>query len=109
MDHRTGHSAHDIVYAITNADRHHLPPARAAQTIRDHWLIENALHRQKDVRMQEDHDRTRTRHAPHNLGIIRNLAITILNQATATATPARRWQVAKTQPWRLYRIMGIAA
>lgn len=59
--------------------------------------------------MKEDDDRTRTRHAPHNLGTLRNLAITVINRATAGATPARRWQVAKHQPWRLNRIIGLAA
>jgi hypothetical protein len=80
---------------------------QAAQAIRNHWHIENRQHRQKDVRMQEDNDRTTIRHAPHNLASLRNLALIILNTATAKAKPSKRWNVIKTQPWRAYRAMGI--
>ena len=107
VDNRTGKTSHEISYAITNADQTRLTPAMAAQAIRDHWQVENALHRQKDVRMKEDDDRTHTRHAPHNLASLRNIALAILNRATAIATPSRRWQVAKTQPWRIYKAMGV--
>ena len=89
MEHRTGNISHETVYAITNADEQQLSPAEAAQAIRNHWHIENRLHRQKDVRMQEDNDRTTIRHAPHNLASLRNLALIILNTATAKAKRTR--------------------
>ena len=105
--HRTGQTDHEIAYAITNAKRAQLPPARAAQAIRNHGHVENALHRQKDVRMREDDDRTRTRHAPHNLATLRNLALTVVNMVTASGAPAHRWRVVKKQPWRALKALGI--
>lgn len=105
--HRTGQTDHELAYAITNASRRQMPPARAAQVIRNHWQVENALHRQKDVRMREDNDRTRTRHAPHNLATLRNLALTVVNAVTAKAAPARRWEIVLAQPWRVRKLLGI--
>ena len=101
----------ETVYALTAASAERLPPAAAAQAIRDHWRIENLLHRQKDVRMQEDHDRTHTRHSAHNLGAIRNLSLILLRQATAhDATWEQRWRTVAKQPWRVIRLMtGFAA
>jgi len=105
--HRTGQTDHEVAYAITNASSRQMSPTRAAQVIRNHWQVENALHRQKDVRMREDHDRTRTRHAPHNLATLRNLALTVVNAVTAKATPTRRWEVILEQPWRAHKLLGI--
>lgn len=105
--HRTGQLDHEVTYAITNATRRKLSPAKAAQVIRNHWQVENALHRQKDVRMREDDDQTKIGQAPVNLATLRNLAITVVNSVTAQATTARRWQVAKRQPWRTWKFIGI--
>jgi predicted transposase YbfD/YdcC len=100
----------EIVYALTAADADRLPPAEAAQAIRDHWRIETILHRQKDVHMREDDDRTHLLHAPHNLGALRNLAILLLRQATAAAaTWQRRRQTVTRQPWRIHRLLTCAA
>ncbi|MFW5882370.1 MAG: ISAs1 family transposase [Planctomycetota bacterium] len=96
----------ETVYALTAASAERLPPAAAAQAIRDHWRIENVLHRQKDVRMQEDHDRTHTRHSAHNLAAIRNLSLILLRQATAhDATWEQRWRTVAKQPWRVLRLI----
>lgn len=100
----------EIVYALTAADAERLPPAEAAQAIRDHWRIETILHRQKDVHMREDEDRTHLLHAPHNLGALRNLAMLLLRQATAaTATWQKRRMTIARQPWRIHRLLAGAA
>jgi predicted transposase YbfD/YdcC len=113
---RISTKTHDVlstetVYALTAASAERLPPAAAAQAIRDHWRIENLLHRQKDVRMQEDHDRTHVRHSAHNLGALRNLSLILLRQATGhDATWEQRWRTVAKQPWRVIRLMtGSAA
>lgn len=105
--HRTGQKSHEVAYAITNASRKELTPAHAAQAIRNHWHVENLLHRQKDVRMREDNDHTSTRNSPINLATLRNLTITIVNAVTAKGTPARRWGVVLRQPWRSWKFIGI--
>jgi len=45
-----------------------------AQAARDHWGIENGLHRTLDVTFREDNCRMRKGHAPQNLSAIRKLA-----------------------------------
>jgi len=99
-----------VTYAITNADRQRLPPALAAQVIRQHWRVENDLHRQKDVRMKEDQSKVRTRNAPHNLATLRNLALAVIRLATARgASHAQRWETVAKQPWRAYKVMNLVA
>jgi len=105
--HSTGRTENESAYALTNAARKRLSLPRAAQAIQDHWRIENNLHRQKDVRMREYDDLTRTRHAPHNLATLRNLALSIVHMVTKPASTARRWRIVKAQPWLALKKMGI--
>ncbi len=48
--------------------------------VRGHWSIENNLFGVRDTTFGEDACRVRTGHAPQNLAVIRNVAITLLNQ-----------------------------
>jgi len=105
--HSIGRTETETAYALTNAARKQLSLPRAAEAIQDHWRIENNLHRQKDVRMREDNDLTRTRHAPHNLATLRNLALSIVHLVTKPASTARRWRIVKAQPWLALKKMGI--
>jgi predicted transposase YbfD/YdcC len=50
------------------------------QGIRSHWSIENSLHYIKDETFKEDSSRIRTKNAPANLSLIRNIAINIFRE-----------------------------
>jgi len=50
---------------------------------RQHWSIENSLHWTLDVGFAEDHNRTRTDHAPQNLATLRHFALNLLKQETS--------------------------
>ena len=50
------------------------------QGIRSHWSIENSLHYVKDKTFSEDNSRIRTKNAPANLSLIRNIAINIFRE-----------------------------
>lgn len=50
------------------------------QGIRSHWSIENSLHYIKDKTLREDSSRVRTKNAPANLSLIRNIAINIFRE-----------------------------
>jgi predicted transposase YbfD/YdcC len=64
--------------------------ARIAQTIRDHWAIENQQHWILDVQFGEDAHRTRKDHSAANLGLIRRTALNLLQQDTSNKWSIRR-------------------
>lgn len=55
-----------------------MPPEHLLRLVRRHWAIENQLHWQLDVLMDEDHARTRKNNGPHNLAVLRRLALNVL-------------------------------
>jgi predicted transposase YbfD/YdcC len=56
-----------------------LPPdaSRLATAIRQHWHIENRLHWCMDVVFADDQMRVRTRHAAHNLAVLKQLTLNL--------------------------------
>lgn len=50
------------------------------QGIRSHWSIENSLHYIKDKTFHEDASHIRTKNAPENISLIRNIAINIFRE-----------------------------
>lgn len=53
---------------------------RLAEITRAHWHIENSCHWILDVAFREDHSRVRTGYAADNLGLVRRLALSLLQQ-----------------------------
>jgi predicted transposase YbfD/YdcC len=62
-----------------------LPPKvkTFAKAVRSHWGIENRLHWSLDVTFAEDQSRVRKDHGPANLGMLRRLTLSILQQDTS--------------------------
>lgn len=58
-------------------------PERLNEVVRSHWGVENKLHWRLDVVMNEDQDRTRLGNGPHNLAVLRHLAINIMQKDTS--------------------------
>lgn len=76
-----------------------LDPKDFNQYIRNHWSIENRLHRraapwQLDVTFREDLQRTRTGNAPENLAIIRKLSLQLLNKVSDKESIKSRRKIA---------------
>lgn len=59
------------------------PAAIFADGIRGHWGVE-AMHYTKDVTFKEDASKVRTKQAPENISVIRNIAINIFRGAGYT-------------------------
>ncbi len=57
-----------------------LSPERFNQVVRQHWGVENRLHWRLDVVMNEDQDRTRMGHGPHNLAVLRHMVINAMQK-----------------------------
>jgi predicted transposase YbfD/YdcC len=58
-------------------------PERLRQVVRSHWGIENTLHWRLDVVMNEDQDRSRKDNGPHNLAVLRHMAMNLMQKDTA--------------------------
>ena len=50
------------------------------QAVRSHWSIENELHWRLDVTFREDASRIRRGNAPHDMGVIRHVAMNLLKR-----------------------------
>jgi predicted transposase YbfD/YdcC len=59
------------------------PAAVFAQGIRGHWGVE-AMHYTKDVTFKEDASKVRTKRAPENISLVRNMAINLFRGAGYT-------------------------
>lgn len=57
-----------------------LSPERLNEVVRQHWGVENRLHWRLDVIMNEDQDRTRLGNGPHNLAVLRHMAMNAMQK-----------------------------
>jgi predicted transposase YbfD/YdcC len=55
-------------------------PERSVRLWRNHWSIENNLHRQRDVAFGEDQSTIRCGSSPHVMATLRNLIIFLSNK-----------------------------
>jgi predicted transposase YbfD/YdcC len=60
-----------------------LTAKRFNEVVRAHWGVENRLHWRLDVVMNEDQDRTRMDNGPHNLAVLRHMALNVMQKDTS--------------------------
>jgi hypothetical protein len=68
----------EIAYLITSLSGAAASPQALLTYNREHWGIENRLHRDKDMTLGEDAATNRKGHAPRNIASFNNLTLTIL-------------------------------
>jgi predicted transposase YbfD/YdcC len=81
---------------------------QALNATRKHWAVENKLHWCLDVTFGQDGNRTRTKHAAQNLGVVRTFALNLVRAYTGDklSIPRRR----RLCDYRLdYRLALLAA
>ena len=71
-----------------------LTPAKLNAVVRAHWSVENHLHWRLDVVFNEDDARSRKDNAPHNLSVIRRIALDILSAHPDTRSASRKMKLA---------------
>jgi predicted transposase YbfD/YdcC len=84
-----------------------LSPERFNQVARQHWGIENSLHWRLDVVMNEDQDRTRMGHGPHNLAVLRHMAINAMQKEGSKGSLRGKFKRAGWDDGYLYRLMEL--
>ena len=72
-----GKTTFETAYYLLSAP---LSPERLNEVAREHWGVENQLHWRLDVVMNEDQDRTRLGNGPHNLAVLRHMALNIFQK-----------------------------
>lgn len=58
--------------------------------VRQHWLVENALHWTLDVTFREDESRIRKEASPENFAIIRHIALNLVKSDTSRVASVKR-------------------
>ena len=77
------------------------------QAVRSHWGIENELHWRLDVTFREDESRIRRGNAPHNMGVIRHVALNLLKrEPTKISVRKKRIRAALNDGFRDNVLMG---
>jgi predicted transposase YbfD/YdcC len=84
-----------------------LSPERFNQVARQHWGIENSLHWRLDVVMNEDQDRTRMGHGPHNLAVLRHMVINAMQKEGSKGSLRGKFKRAGWDEGFLYRLLEL--
>ena len=84
-----------------------LSPERLNQVVQQHWSIENSLHWRLDVVMNEDQDRTRMGHGPHNLAVLRHMAINAMQKEGSKGSLRGKFKRAGWDNGYLYRLLEL--
>jgi predicted transposase YbfD/YdcC len=84
-----------------------LTPERCNEVVRSHWGVENRLHRRLDVTMNEDQDRTRLDNGPHNLAVLRHMALNVMQKDTTNGSLRGKFMRAGWDDRYLARILAL--
>ena len=84
-----------------------LTPERFNAVVRQHWGVENSLHWRLDVVMNEDQDRTRLGHGPHNLAVLRHLVINAMQKEGSKGSLRGKFKRAGWDDGFLYRLLEL--
>jgi predicted transposase YbfD/YdcC len=82
-----------------------LTQERFNEDVRQHWGVENSLHWRLDAVMNEDQDRTRIGHGPHNLAVLRYMAINAMQNEGSKGSLRGKFKRAGWDDDFLYRLL----
>ena len=84
-----------------------LSPERCNEIVRSHWGVENRLHWRLDVVMNEDQDRTRLDNGPHNLAVLRHMALNVMQKDTTKGSLRTKFMRAGWDEAYLARLLAL--
>jgi predicted transposase YbfD/YdcC len=99
VDGKTTHTVR--AYALSRR----LPPDQLMRIVRRHWSIENHLHWQLDVLLDEDQSRTRKNNGPANLAVLRRLALNLLRAEPANIPLRHKTLLARWNDEHLIKLL----
>ncbi len=73
---------------------------------RAHWGVENRLHWCLDVQMNEDQDRTRKDNGPHNLAVLRHMALNVMRKDPRKDSLRAKLRVSESPGHRLRKVLA---
>lgn len=95
-------STETAYYLLSSA----LTPERFGEVVRSHWGIENRLHWRLDVSMNEDQARNRMDNGPHNLAVLRHMALNLLRKETSKRSLPKKLRRAALSDAFLARVLA---
>jgi predicted transposase YbfD/YdcC len=84
-----------------------LSAERFNEVAREHWGVENRLHWRLDVVMNEDQDRTRLGNGPHNLAVLRHMALNVMQKDTSKGSLRVKFMRAAWDERYLARLLAL--
>jgi len=83
------------------------PAERANEIVRAHWGVENRLHWCLDVVMNEDSARNRMDNGPHNLAVLRHMALNIMRKENSKGSLRGKFKRAAWNTDFLVRLLAL--
>ena len=96
----TTETAHYLISTALSLERFN-------EVARSHWAVENGLYWRLDVVMNEDQDRTRLDNGPHNLAVLRHMAINVMQKDTSKETLRGKFMRAAWDERYLARLLAM--
>ena len=84
-----------------------LSAERFNEVVRSHWGVENRLHWRLDVVMNEDQDRTRMDNGPHNLAVLRHMALNVMQKDASKGSLRGKFMRAAWDERYLARLLAL--
>jgi predicted transposase YbfD/YdcC len=94
----------ETAYYLLSTD---LSAERFNEVVRSHWGVENRLHWRLDVVMNEDQDRTRLGNGPHNLAVLRHMAMNVMQNDTSKGSLRGKFMRAGWDERYLARLLAL--
>jgi predicted transposase YbfD/YdcC len=101
-----GKKTKEVAYGIARLMQTDNPAKELNKLIRGHWLIENNLHRQRDVQFNEDKSAIRKKNGPQVMSILGNLITSVFNQGQVQSFP-KAFRRFAARPQELFAFMGL--
>lgn len=103
---RDGITTKEVAVGIASLLPEYATAEKLNRYIREHWSIENGLHRTRDVIFHEDKTTIRNKSSAQIMAALKNVVISIFHRATVRAIPtaARRFAA---HPEELFELLGL--